>query len=138
MQDATADSNCNPSSAYSLGKYFAHLTGDNGCIAVKVDDRFWEVGIAALPPGRLVSMFESDKNWSNWERHPEGEELIIQLDGKLDLILEYDGSVARILLSPGNFIIVPKGIWHTADVPQAGRALYITPGDGTESRLRID
>ncbi len=122
--------------AYALGRHFAHLTGEGGCIAVTVDDRFWSTGISSLPPGRLASLIESDRDWSNWERHPEGDELIIQLDGQLLLILDREGDLATVLLGPGDFAIVPKGVWHTADVPRPGRALYVTPGAGTESRVR--
>ncbi len=124
------------SGAYPLGEYFAQLAGEGQCLPVKVDGAFWETGVKALPPGRLVSMFESASDWQVWECHPQGEELIIQIEGELVLILEQDGGEVRVPLRAGEFAVVPQGVWHTADVPVAGRAIYITPGEGTESRER--
>lgn len=105
-------------------------------MAVEVDAAFWESGVQALPPGRLVSMFESAADWQVWECHPDGEEMVIQIEGELVLILERGGAEVRVPLRPGEFVVVPKGVWHTADAPVPGRAIYITPGDGTQSRDR--
>lgn len=122
--------------AYTLGPWFAHLSGPERCLPVEVDAAFWESGVAHLPPGRLVSMFESTEDWQVWERHPEGEELVIQIDGEMELVLDRNGEHERLPLRAGEFAVVPQGVWHTADVVRAGRAIYITPGDGTESRQR--
>lgn len=123
--------------AYQLGEYFAQLAGTDECLPVAVNAVFWETGVHALPPGRLVSMFESASDWQVWEMHPQGEEMIIQIEGELVLILEQDGGGVRVPLRAGEFAVVPKGVWHTADVPLAGRAIYITPGEGTQSRERV-
>lgn len=122
--------------AYPLGPWFAHLAGADRCLPVEVDAAFWESGVQALPAGRLVSMFESTEDWQVWECHPEGEEMIIQIEGELVLILDRDGTNECVSLKAGEFAVVPQGVWHTADVPSAGRAIYITPGDGTQSRER--
>lgn len=124
------------SQALALGEYFAQLVGAGQCLPVRVDAAFWETGVGALPSGRLVSMFDSASDWTVWECHPQGEEMIIQLEGELVLILELDGGESRVPLRAGEFAVVPKGVWHTADVVSAGRAIYITPGEGTQSRER--
>jgi len=123
--------------AYPLGEYFAQLAGEGDCLPVKVDAAFWDTGVAALPPGRLVSTFESSSDWQVWECHPQGEELIILIDGEMVLILERDGGEERVPLRAGEFAVVPKGVWHTADVKVPGRAIYITPGEGTQNRERV-
>lgn len=123
--------------AYRLGEHFAQLAGVGDCLPVAVDAAFWESGVQALPPGRLVSMFESASDWQVWEMHPQGEEMIIQIEGELVLILELEGGEERVPLSAGEFAVVPKGVWHTADVPHPGRAIYITPGEGTQNRERV-
>lgn len=123
--------------AYPLGAYYAQLGGEAECLPVEVDAAFWGSGVQALPPGRLVSMFESVSDWTVWEMHPQGEEMIIQIEGELVLILEQDSGEVRLPLRAGEFAVVPKGIWHTADVPLAGRAIYITPGEGTQNRERV-
>lgn len=123
--------------AFPLGQYFAQLAGVGDCLPVKVDAAFWETGIGALPPGRLVSMIEGTGDWAVWECHPRGDEMIIQIEGELVLIFELDGGEVRLPLRAGEFAVVPQGVWHTADVPGPGRAIYITPGEGTQSRDRL-
>lgn len=123
--------------AFSLGPWFAQLAGADRCLPVEVDAAFWESGVQALPPGRLVSMFESAADWPVWECHPAGEEMIIQIEGELVLILEQDGAEVRVPLRAGEFAVVPTGVWHTADAPGPGRAIYITPGEGTQNRERF-
>lgn len=39
-------------------------------------------------------------------------------------------------LSPSMYFINKAGVWHTADVPSAATALFITAGQGTEHRPR--
>ncbi|EGF90767.1 cupin domain protein [Asticcacaulis biprosthecium C19] len=68
--------------------------------------------------------------------HPNGDELILVLSGRLDLILETASTCRTETVQTGQFIVVPKGVWHTADVPEPGRALFITAGEGTQHRER--
>lgn len=86
--------------------------------------------------GRLVVMFESTESWTSWERHPAGEEAVLLLSGRIDLIQEIDGAPRRVELKPGQAVVNPPGVWHTADVHEPGQALFITSGKGTEHRPR--
>jgi len=86
--------------------------------------------------GRLVCTFEQAASWSTWERHPAGEELVLLLSGRVDLIQEIDGQEVRTELHPGTAVVNPAGVWHTADVHEPGMGLFITPGAGTEHRPR--
>ena len=124
------------SPVFRLGAYFAQLTEGDGCMPVAVGDGFWESKIANLPPGRLVSMLVTGPAWNSWERHPHGEEFILQLDGSLALWLEQDGGVEERYLQAGDFIIVPRGVWHTAEKTEPGKALFITPGKDTAIKSR--
>ena len=36
--------------------------------------------------GRLVTTFRSETSWSRWERHPAGEEVVVLLSGRIDLV----------------------------------------------------
>ncbi len=58
------------------------------------------------------------------------------LSGCLSLILERDDGAHAQTLKAGQFAIVPKGVWHTADIVDPGQALFITLGDGTTHRDR--
>ena len=86
--------------------------------------------------GRLVVMFASDESWTTWERHPAGEEVVVLVSGRMDLLQEVDGAERRVPLTPGMAVVNPKGAWHTADVHEPSVALFITPGRGTDHRPR--
>jgi len=87
-------------------------------------------------PGRLVMVETTPTNWGAWECHTEGDELVIVLEGKAELIQEIDGKERRTPVGPGSAMINPAGVWHTADVEGAASALFITAGVGTEHRPR--
>ncbi len=86
--------------------------------------------------GRLVTMGRNGESWTVWERHPAGEEVVVLLSGRVDLIQRLGGDERRIPLEPGQAVINPTGVWHTADVHEPGDALFITPGRGTEHEPR--
>jgi uncharacterized cupin superfamily protein len=86
--------------------------------------------------GRLVGMFHQTASWSSWERHPAGEEVVLLLSGRADLIQEIDGDERRVPLRPGQAVVNPTGVWHTADVHEPGDILTVTPGRGTEHKPR--
>jgi uncharacterized cupin superfamily protein len=99
-------------------------------------DGYVEATQADGAEGRMVCMFPQNDTWTTWERHPAGEELVLLLDGHIDLIQEIDGEEVRTELRAGQAVINPAGVWHTADVHEPGRGLFITPGTGTEHKPR--
>ena len=120
-----------------LGPYFAHVDAATAITPVEVGPEFWSRTIGELPDGRLLSTFATDADWDSWEMHPGVDELILQLTGAMELVLDAgDGSEHRVRLDAGQFVVVPPGTWHTADVVEAGEALYLTYGAGTEHRPR--
>jgi len=86
--------------------------------------------------GRLVMIGINAASWDFWERHPAGEELVVVIEGKATLIQEIEGEEHRIALVAGQGAINPTGVWHSADVTEPTRILYVTPGLGTEDRSR--
>ena len=40
--------------------------------------------------GRLVVLMDQRASWDSWERHPAGDELVVLLSGRADLIQEID------------------------------------------------
>lgn len=86
--------------------------------------------------GRLVAVHTFDTPWSSWEMHPEGDEVVVCLEGRLTLIQVIDGVAVRRVLEPFDTAINVAGVWHTADVEEPTVALFITAGKGTENRLR--
>jgi uncharacterized cupin superfamily protein len=130
-------------SAFDLSKTYAHL--GLGARVVTLPDFVWsaeylERYVAETESdgdeGRLVLIGPADSTWTTWERHPAGEELVVQLSGASTLFQEIDGAVQRVELRAGLAVVNPRGAWHTVDVHEPGLALFITPGRGTEHRPR--
>ncbi|MCU0274458.1 MAG: cupin domain-containing protein [Acidimicrobiales bacterium] len=88
--------------------------------------------------GRLVAMHTFDGPWTGWEAHPSGDELVVCVAGRIELVQELDGAERRIRLEAGEYAINPPGVWHTADVDPAvpTTCLFVTAGSGTETRPR--
>lgn len=116
-----------------------------GATAVPMPDFSWSADYLAAyverfaadgDEGRLVTMGELSATWDTWERHPAGEEVVLVLSGRADLIQRTDGGERRIALAAGQAAVNPPGVWHTADVHEPGEALFITPGPGTEHEPR--
>jgi quercetin dioxygenase-like cupin family protein len=87
--------------------------------------------------GRLVSLSTFTEDWTSWEMHPSGAEVVVCTAGAMTIHQEMaDGSKATVTLGPGDYAINPPGAWHTADVEGSATALFITAGFGTEHRPR--
>lgn len=113
------------------------LNDSCGARTVAVTEDFWPAIMSGRLGqfSRLVSCFSYDKDWPSWERHPAGEEMVMLLEGEVELVLEQEGGETRVRLSgPGSFVLVPTNTWHTAKIKVPSRMLFITPGEGTENR----
>ena len=87
--------------------------------------------------GRLISLFQFSENWTTWEMHPHGDEVVICVRGRITLQQQADdGAITRIALSENDYAINAPGVWHTADVTGDATALFITAGLDTQVRPR--
>jgi quercetin dioxygenase-like cupin family protein len=133
------------SPAFDLSSTYVHL-GLGGRVSPLPDfewtpeylEAYTERTAADGSDGRLVCVVAQDESWTTWERHPAGEELVVLLGGHVDLIQDLDGEHRVVALHPGEAVVNPAGVWHTADVHEPGAALFITAGRGTEVRPRAD
>lgn len=120
---------------------YIHLGPEGMSAPLTVTPSFWQElasgAFSHLGPGRLVSTYEFEENWTSWERHPAGEEVVVLIAGAMELVLALEGGEEVVAMSkPGQLLIVPRGTWHTANVAQRATVLFITPGEGTEHRPR--
>lgn len=117
---------------------YLHLDDGPGVRRIEVDADFWArlQERKDLQSGRMVGMFAYDSDWTSWEVHPAGDEIVLLMSGELTLILDNSGVEERLHLDAGRTAIVPGNVWHTADVHQPARALHITRGAGTLNRPR--
>jgi len=134
-------------SGRSLAAYPIHLgtaAGAQAQSAFAPDERAmqWYSDYAERTAGdgrgaRLVSMFRFTENWSTWEMHPHGAEVVLCTQGRMVLIQEHrDGRLEQVALAEGQYAINPPGVWHTADIAGEATAVFITAGTDTQNRPR--
>jgi mannose-6-phosphate isomerase-like protein (cupin superfamily) len=83
----------------------------------------------------LMSSFSFEADWPSWEMHPAGDEVVCLLSGDVEMVLAREGGEEVAHLSkPGEYIVVPKGTWHTARTSVPTTMLFLTPGEGTQNR----
>ena len=87
--------------------------------------------------GRLVTTHTFTEDWTSWEMHPAGDEVVLCLTGEMTLHQEFaDGRNETVTIGAGEYAINAPGVWHTADVAGQATALFITAGLGTQHRPR--
>jgi mannose-6-phosphate isomerase-like protein (cupin superfamily) len=109
-------------------KDFVNTEEDERGISRPVDrlDRQWEW---------LAGMSHQEGNWERWERHPNGDELVVCLSGSMHLAIEFpDGTQTAIELPVSHGFIVPAGTWHRGIVTSPGDVLTVTFGSPSEHR----
>ena len=83
----------------------------------------------------LISCYEFSEDWSTWEIHPNGDEIVILLSGEVTFILQLeDGDKSIFLDNTGSYVVVPKNVWHMARTNVNTKMLFITPGEGTKNK----
>ena len=110
-----------------------------GVEPLQVNDDFWprlmSGQLGTFHHEFLVTTFGYDKDWPNWEMHPNGDEVVLLLDGRTTMVFEIDGRERQIeLATSGSYVVVPRGTWHTSRTATPCRMLFITAGEGTQHR----
>jgi mannose-6-phosphate isomerase-like protein (cupin superfamily) len=123
----------------NLSSTYLRLRSDATVEPLPVDASFWEkLGTGLLGDFHhefLVTSFAYSGDWPTWEMHPNGDEIVCLLSGSVTFVLELESGKKEITLSEaGNYVIVPKGTWHTAKVRASANMLFITAGEGTQHR----
>ena len=128
------------SSARDLSADFIVLDPQQGAAPVTRTDSLYEELDARFDGFRdhwLMAVHAFDAGWPTWEVHPAGDEVVALVSGSATLLLDTnDGEESVALTQPGSYVIVPRGVWHTARIGHSARMLFLTPGEGTENRPR--
>ena len=73
---------------------------------------------------------------SEWERHPNGDEIVQVIEGETVLVLlEKNQQIVHTLIT-GQLFVVPKGIWHRFESPKGVKVMTVTPLP-TEHRVEV-
>lgn len=86
---------------------------------------------------RLMGIVSMSESWKHWECHMGGDEVVVLLSGRCDVIQEVDEQHRTIKLSPGQAMINPREVWHTSDVHEPGESLFVAGGRLTRYRQRL-
>ena len=83
----------------------------------------------------LIACHEFETDWESWEVHPHGDEVVLLISGEVTFTLNTEAGQINITLhEQGQNLIVPKGVWHTAQTSKKAKILCITPGPGTQQK----
>ncbi len=124
---------------YELATTWLRLRSDVSIEPLPLDAEFWprlmNGQLGTFHNEYLVTTFGYDRDWPNWEMHPNGDEIVLLLEGRTTMVLEIDGRERLVELGEsGSYVLVPRGTWHTARTGSACRMLFITAGEGTQHR----
>jgi hypothetical protein len=125
------------STKFDLSETYVHFMDGGTAEPIPVTDGFWPDLISGklVLAGRLVTVSRHTKDWPMWEMHPQGEELVVLLQGAVELVVERDGRELRQKLQqPGEAWLNLRGDWHRAIVHEPSVLLFITHGAGTQHR----
>jgi len=62
------------------------------------------------------------------EMHPDGDEVLFLISGRVDVLLEEDDTENIVSVGPGQAVVVPKGVWHRVFIREPSQLLHVTPG----------
>src|ERR1017187_772796 len=130
--------------AFDLSKTYVHL--GLGSTAVALPDFSWsrESILRYMrdlaqdrDEGRLVGVVPIHRPWTHWECHAGGDEVVLLLSGRCDIVQEIGAGYRTIPMLPGQAVITPVGVSHTSDVHEPGETLFIAAGRLTRYRDRV-
>ena len=82
----------------------------------------------------LISCYEFDSDWPSWEMHPHGDEIVMLLSGHVEFVLDDEAHTVVTLKGQGDYVIVPRGVWHMAKTTVKSKVLFITSGQDTQHK----
>ena len=82
--------------------------------------------------GNLTLGVMSYSGQTPWERHPDGDELLLALDGRVDVTVLTDQGPVKRTLRAGEAFVCPQGLWHRQRAEKSVSMLYGTPTETSE------
>jgi mannose-6-phosphate isomerase-like protein (cupin superfamily) len=125
---------------FSLSGMRIHLSDGPGVQPLHADKALWQrmTSDRALSAGRMSGVeavrTNDDVHASKWERHPNGDELLCVVSGRIDVVLEEPSGERVIPLEPLSALIVPQGVWHRLLVKEPAVLVGVTRPADTQLR----
>jgi PhnB protein len=88
--------------------------------------------------GKLTMGVMSYTGLTPWERHTGGDELLLVLDGELEVTLLTDDGPVKRQLRAGEAFICPQSVWHRQYAGKSVSMLYGTPIETSEISVADD
>ncbi len=108
-----------------------HLEGCGPITVIPSTAELWsDLDRTELTSGQILSVFAYTTTWDYQERHPSGDELVVVLEGRFDVLLELGDGLAETaipLSGRGSCRVIPAGTWHRLAVNEPGTVLFVTP-----------
>jgi len=77
---------------------------------------------------------ESSALGGNGELHPDADEPLYLLSGRIRVRLELEGGDREAEVRPGQALAIPRGTWHRIIVDEPAQLINVTPGPGGQHR----
>lgn len=71
---------------------------------------------------------------NNGELHPDADELLYLVSGRIRIRLELEGTDREAEVRPGQALAISRGTWHRIIVDEPGQLINVTPSPGGQSR----
>ena len=125
--------------SFDLERTYLALDGAGSVTPLPVGPDFWKT-ITGNPAasGTLVTVNTSEGDWKHWEMHPKGDEVLVLLEGEMQVVFERPKGNETHDMHPGSTLVVPAGVWHRARAQRNARMLFITFGAGTSHKPIAD
>lgn len=113
---------------FTLEDSIVHLDGIGPIRWAPNVPAFWnERDRSELAAGHILSAFSYDVSWDYQERHPDGDELAVALEGNVDFIVDQGDGENRVQVDRGTGCLIPAGAWHRVVVREPSTILFLTP-----------
>jgi mannose-6-phosphate isomerase-like protein (cupin superfamily) len=91
-------------------------------------DEFWSQRVVGEGNGNLFKVAKGTGT-TTWHSHPDEEEVFVLLDGALTVHLR-DGDVE---LTPGDLLVIPRGVEHRPSTREGQEARFLLIGPSVTS-----
>jgi mannose-6-phosphate isomerase-like protein (cupin superfamily) len=105
-----------------------HLLGTGNISVCRTDETFGnDRSRPELTSGQLLSVFRYAATWDYQERHVDGDELALVIDGSIDFLIDNGDGETPVRVDAGHGCVVPCGAWHRVAPREQSTIMFVTP-----------